>query len=379
MLSHRVRLAVGMSFVAALLVFGIASAGAEKGARISASGVAGAKAQIAAAEKVPVFKAPGPAFDASKAKGKTIFEIPVASYLPFIANTGKAMVAVGKKIGVNVIDYPNQGQPSQWAQGVQQAIARHASLIVLQGGTDPKVLAPQIAAAKKAGIKILVVHEYTQFDAVPKNVDLSVPAPFTRAAQLLADEAIVATNGKADVLFVGDSAYQSNVDMVNVVKKQLAQYCRGCKLTFKSVPVADWATKIQGTVQTALLADSGINFVIPVFDAEQQWAIPGIIAAGARSRVASASYNGDPAVIKDILSHNIARATIGESADWLGYAYMDEALRMLTGAPVIRNLQTPVRVFDETNAKQAGTPPQWNTGYGSSYASGYLRLWGLGK
>jgi ribose transport system substrate-binding protein len=378
MLSHR-RVAAGLALAAVLLVSGIASAGAKSGARISVSGVAAAQAQITVSEKIPVFTAPGPAFDASKAKGKTIFEIPVASYLPFIANTGKAMVDVGKKIGVNVIDYPNQGQPSQWAQGVQQAIARHASLIVLQGGTDPKVLAPQLAAAKKAGIKVLVVHEYTPFDAVPSDVNLSVPAPFVQAAQLLADEAIVATKGKANVLFVGDSAYQSNVDMVKVVKKQLAKYCAGCKLTFKSVPVADWATKIQGTVQTALLADPAINFVIPVFDAEQQWAIPGIIAAGARSRVQSASYNGDPAVIKNVLSGNIARATVGESADWLGYAYMDEALRMLTGAPVIRNLQTPVRVFDQSNAKQAGSPPQWNTGYGNSYVHGYLHLWGLAK
>ena len=378
MLSHR-KLAAGVSVAAVVLVSGIASAGARSGARISASGVASAAAEIAAAEKVPVFKAPGPAFEASKAKGKTIFVIPVASYLPAIANTDKAMVAVGKKIGVNVIDYPNQGQPAQWAQGVQQAIARHANLIVLNSGADPKVLAPQIAAAKKAGIKILVVHQYTPSDAIPKDVDLSVPAPFARAAQLLTDEAIVATKGKANILFIGDSAYQSIVDMLSVAKKQLAKYCSGCKLTYKSVPVADWATKIQGTVQTALLADPTINFVIPIFDAEQEWSIPGIIAAGARNRVQSASYNGDPAVIKDILSGNIARATVGESSDWLGYAYMDEALRMLTGAPVIRNLQTPVRVFDKGNAKQAGTPPQWSTGYGNSYVGGYLRLWGIAK
>ena len=379
MLSHRLRLAAGVSVAAVVLVSGIATAGAKNGARTSSSGVAAAQAQLKAAEKVPVFKAPGPAFDASKAKGKTIFEIPVASYLPAIANTSKAMVAVGKKIGVNVIDYPNQGEPSQWAQGVEEAISRHANLIVLQSGADPKVLAPQIAAAKKAGIPVLVVHQYTASDSIPADVNLSVPAPFVKAAQLLADEAITATKGKANVLFVGDAAYQSNVDMVKVVKQQLAKYCSGCKLTYKSVPVATWATKIQSTVQTALLADPTINFVIPCFDAEQEWAIPGIIAAGARGRVQSASYNGDPAVIKDIISGNIARATVGESSDWLGYAYMDEALRMLTGAPVIHNLQTPVRVFDSTNAKQAGSPPQWNTGYGNSYVSGYMRLWGLAK
>ena len=38
----------------------------------------------------------------------------------------------------------------------------------------------------------------------------------------------------------------------------------------------------------------------------------------------------------------------------------------------------PLRVFDKTNIKQAGNPPQISTGYGSAYVAGYEKLWGIG-
>src|SRR4051812_45430536 len=72
------------------------------------------KAALAAARAVPPFVAPGPPIDASKAQGKLIFNIPVASYLPFVVNVGKAMKRIALAHGLRFVDYPNQGQPSQW-------------------------------------------------------------------------------------------------------------------------------------------------------------------------------------------------------------------------------------------------------------------------
>ena len=287
------------------------------------------------------------------------------------------MQKVGKQVGIKVVDYANQGQPTQWAQGVQQAIAQNADLIVLNTGADPKLLGPQIADAKKAGIPVMVVDQYTETDPVPGTVDLSVPAPFVRVAKLLAYTAIDATGGKANMLVLGDNQYESNRDMLKVMKAEFGAHCKGCKLTFVNMPVAQWSTQIQSGVQAELARDRSINFVVPIFDAMQQYAIPGIIAAGAADRVGTASYNGDPAVIKRIQAGQVARATIGESADELGYAYIDEAMRVMTGAPTIKNLQTPVRVIDRTNAAQAGKPPAWNKGYGNAYVKGYQKLWGM--
>jgi ribose transport system substrate-binding protein len=75
--------------------------------------------QIAPYTKKPEFVAAGPAFDAQACmKGKTILSIPVSSANPFTANIEKAMAAAAKKVGFNFITWENQGQSSQWVQGM---------------------------------------------------------------------------------------------------------------------------------------------------------------------------------------------------------------------------------------------------------------------
>jgi ribose transport system substrate-binding protein len=297
--------------------------------------------------------------------------------LPFVVNVGKSMGAISKKLGITFVDYPNQGQPSQWVTGIDQAITRKADLIVLNTGADPRLLGPQIKAARAAGIAVLVVHQYADTDTVAPNLSASVPAPFLKVGRLLADGAIAATNGQTHALLIADNEYTSSQDIVRVARDEFRRRCPKCSLTVISVPVAQWATKIQSEVQTGLLRDKRINFVIPMFDAMQQWAVPGIVAAGAGSRVQTGSYNGDPAVLKRI--GNVVNFTIGESADQLGYAYMDEALRILTGKKAVAHLQTPIRFFDKTNVAATGSPPRWSTGYGTDYVRGYLKLWGVTK
>jgi ribose transport system substrate-binding protein len=75
--------------------------------------------QIAPFTKKPEFVAPGPAFDAQTCmKGKTILSIPVSSADPFTGNTEKDVAAAAKKVGFMFTTWENQGQSSQWVQGM---------------------------------------------------------------------------------------------------------------------------------------------------------------------------------------------------------------------------------------------------------------------
>ena len=66
---------------------------------------------------------------------------------------------------------------------------------------------------------------------------------------------------------------------------------------------------------------------------------------------------------------------VGENLDWLGYADMDQAMRILAGLPTVKSENTPLRVFDATNVKEAGTPAKTNAGYGNAYVAGYNKIW----
>ena len=90
------------------------------------------------------------------------------------------------------------------------------------------------------------------------------------------------------------------------------------------------------------------------------------------------SYNGTPDVMKLIESGDNMAADMGENVQWLAYANMDQAMRILTDGPVIKdgNENTPLSVFDDSNVKEAGAP-DYVQGFGDSYITGYKQLWGV--
>lgn len=365
------KIRTGSALLAGAVIVGIVAANA--GAARSEDG----SANIAKYSQVPKFVAAGPAFDASKAKGKVIFNIPVASYLPFVVNVGKSMAAIGKQVGVKVVDYPNQGQPSDWVTAINQAITQKADLIVLNTAPDPRVLGPQLAAAKKAGIPVLVTHLYPAGRTLPANVTAQVPAPFPQAGMLLADGAIAATKGNAHVLVIGESQFEGSRVLLSSLAKELKQACPSCTSTVRLVPISDWATKISSTVTTALVADKKINFVIGIYDAMQDQIISGLTIGGHTKDVQTGSYNGVTSILQRIQQGKTVAFTVGESADQVAYADMDQALRILSGVPPIKDPATPVRYFDAANAKDAGVPPKDSTGYGTDYKAGFLKLWSV--
>jgi ribose transport system substrate-binding protein len=150
--------------------------------------------------KKPEFVAPGAGFDAKKCMaGKTIFSIPVSSANPFTKNIETAMSNVAKEVGFKFIEWQNQGQVSQWAQGMDQAINQKVDLIDLLAGTDPRVLVPQVEAAKKAGIPVVASH-YNGLEQKAEHATHDVPIDYFKAGQLLVDWAMVQTGGKLNSL-----------------------------------------------------------------------------------------------------------------------------------------------------------------------------------
>ena len=126
----RFRVGIAVLAVGALGVgMATSSASASKSARAAAAaaGIAHAKAALAAAAGVPKFTLKAPSFDIKKIKGKTIFDIPVTSAVPYVVSVDLAAQAVFQSYGAKWVEYTNQGTPTQWTAGISQAIAQHAA------------------------------------------------------------------------------------------------------------------------------------------------------------------------------------------------------------------------------------------------------------
>jgi ribose transport system substrate-binding protein len=165
---------------------------------------------------------------------------------------------------------------------------------------------------------------------------------------------------------------------VRAINAEFQNHCgSSCKVTVVNVPIADWATKLQSQVQSSLVSDPSINYIIALYDSGVQFILPGIQAANATSRVKIVTFNGTPFVLDDIRKGNVVIADVGESTQWLGWAIADETFRALTKTPTVPEVHTPLRIFDASNVSQAGVPAQLGQGYGNAGVTGYKKLWGL--
>jgi ribose transport system substrate-binding protein len=395
----RVRYALATLGVACSMAFAVSACGSDdssdsasssgSGSTTADSGGGGdaqatAKAAIEKGKQIPQFSLDAESFDASKASGMTIFNIPVSSAIPYVAAVDKEMQKVAKARGIKWVQFENQGNPTQWATGMNQAISQKADLIILDAGIDPKLLIPQLRRAKAANIKVLVNHLYQNGEAPDQQIldliDGYITVPFHESGELSVQYAVA--DGGCDAvksaLIINAKEVPPSQGIVDAMTAKLAELCPDAKAKVVNVPVVDWGTKIAPEVQSALSADPNMKWVLPIYDSMSIPAIAGIRAAGKAANVKVASYNGTPDVMKLIESGDNMAADMGENIEWLAYANMDQAMRILTDGPIIKdgNENTPLRVFDDSNVKEAGAP-EYVKGFGTSYIDGYKKLCGV--
>lgn len=341
------------------------------------NGVEHAKARIAQYQQVPDFVPPGPPFDARTCmEDKTIFSVPVSNTIPFAQTIEDSMSAIAEEIGFEFIVWENQGSPTQHVQGMDRATNLKVDLIDLLGGTDPRVLSPQVDAARAAGIEVVTSHYSGLEQTVPDNLSGNVPIDYYLGGQLLADWVIAKTEGDADVLVVVSRDGFSTEPLETGIVNEFEEHCPNCNVEVVDVPIRDWATKIQSAVQNEILANPQLDYVIPIYDSMSQFVVPAITITGTQDRVKIATFNGTPFVIGMIQDGQV-EMDIGENLDWVGHAILDAEMRMLCGLEPVEDPKVPFYIFDESNAASAGTPPQSSVGYGDAYINGYRELWGL--
>ena len=342
-----------------------------------------ARARAARYHAVPVWQPPGPPLDLREARGKTVYVVPILSALPYQQLLNGGLQAAARVAGVTLVEQSNQGQPAQWADGVEQAIAAKADVIALIGAPDPRLLQPELRKAHAAGIPVVVgnlVEEGTPpFASVSARMDMASQ----ETQRVAADTAIAYTRGKANTLILTANEFGPSRGIVAAIQDEYAKVCGpGCTTTVINVPLAQWSTRLRGAVLAALAADPKITFVHAIYDGMTTFAVAGIKAAGAQHRVKLGTVDGSDFVLELIArqpANGLILFDVGTSLDWHGWADMDVILRVLAGVPVPASQHLPRRIFDATNIAAAGTPPSPLQGYGTSYVTGYSRLWGRAK
>jgi ribose transport system substrate-binding protein len=367
-------LVVAAAFAATVAACGDGDGGGDRTG--STMGVEAARQRLERFRELPRFRPPGPAFDARRAvRGKRIFEIPITSEVPFVTAVEKGMRQAASEAGADLVVFPNQGKPTQWAQGIRTAISQNADAILLLA-QDPKLVGPQIEQARQAGIPVVVLRTTGERERCTAGTTC-IPGPFEQAGRLEADFVTADSGGKGEVVVITSNDAPSTAPLVRGLKDEFAELCPACELHFIDVPIPDWATRLRTEVQSALIRYPNANYLIPIYDSMSQFAVPAIVAANRAGRVRIATFNGTPFVLKMLQDEDVVAMDVGENLSWIGWASMDQAFRVIAGKKPVGSENTPLRVFDDSNVDEAGRPPKFDEGYGDAYLDGYRKLWGL--
>lgn len=344
----------------------------------AADGLAAAKQKLQKYTEKPVFVAPGEAFDAKAcANGKKQLSIPNSSANPFLKGIIDREKKAGAEVGLQVREWENQGQPSQWVQGMEFAIRDKYDIVDLISGIDPSTIEPQVKVAKDTGVKVMTSHFYDPSDKQNPLVSSSLTIGFGEVGTILADWATVNTDGKANIVIIKSDEVPPTKPLVSNLRSELAANCPNCKIVQEiNVGVTEWATKIQPAVQAAVQANPDVNVVIPIYDSMSQFVVPALRLAGKTGKVKVATFNGTPFVL-DFIQQGTVDMDIGESLDWIAYATIDGHLRDLCGLKTPTALNVPFYIFDKSDAAEAGKPAAYDKGYGDAYISGFHKLWEL--
>jgi len=370
---QRLALAVAL-FVGANDLCGIARA-ADTG--LAPAARADLEAMLAANTGETRFAPPGPPIDVSTLKGKLIFTIPTSTAIPFCDVVDRQMDEFAKRLDIRHEVWQTTAQLGQWVQGFTTAIAHKADLINVACGLDPATVAPQIREALSKGIPVVAAHTYAFGQTTLEDLSGIVYGAYIHAAELETAWVILKTEGKANVLVITAPSTANSPFIEKAIMGMFAKYCPGCKVRVSGVNAADWATKIGPTVQSAILADRELNYVIPIYDGMVQFAVPAIITTGTSDRVKISSFNATPAVLDMIRTGDIVTFDSGEDTTWLAGAILDQDMRVLLKQPLIKDYAAGIRAFSKSDAAAAGVPAKFGVGYGDGALRGYEALWGL--
>ena len=273
--------------------------------------------------------------------------------------TCSAYLTPGFKAATEALGWDLQIFPMKSADpgpGIQAAIDAGPDYIAMTGVVAAQ-FQPQVDAAKAAGIPLL-----SCFGTDAPSADLGIYMQcgdhnfVEKTGPLMADWAIVDSEGAANVLIVNIPDFPVLVVETDAYKAQMEQNCSSCKYTELNVTLDDLIQgKVPAAVASALQADPSINYVFASFGDLPGGVTAALDAAGLLDGVTV--YGQDFSTID--LEEIVAGTQGAWSADPKGYAawlMVDAAARLSLGMELTEERAAaalPTIIIDEPAEAQA--------------------------
>lgn len=296
--------------------------------------------------------------------------------------TTEGVVAAGKVAGINVSVLAGATQDiPQEIKFFDQAINSKPAAII-SVGCVPQLLQVPFQAAKTAGIPIIASDDMGPTVGAPGqgggSLVFGVAAqPMSSEGTVLAKE--VAVNGpkNAKIGFVSTNDIAGSPQIETAFKAGLAKYCPGCKIEdVANVDASLWVTSLAQTISSMLSSHPNLNYLIPVFDGQAPFVASALGSSSADKSIKVITTQGSVGAAMGDVQKGLFFSDVGTSSTWVGWTAMDQAMRAALKLSPESNPILPIRLV--TASTLSGASPTSDAAiYGTSYVSGFKKLWGL--
>lgn len=323
-----------------------------------------------------------PASAPEPATSKNVWYVSCGSVLDACKRAGEQVEDAGALLGWNVTVFDGKLNPSAWNQGIQQAIVEGADAIITSAIDCPAV-SQVLTAANAKGIKTvsllgfdcddaafgedgkpLYTHS-TQTSKSGTMVDTATLMGKLEAAWLIRD-----SDGKASVIqFAEDD--QAIVGYIGNGFAEQMKTCDSCRIV-ETVPfsIADLGPNLVQKARTALLKHPDAQYLVAPNDSSAALLNQAVTQAGKANKVKVIGTLGDAQNVSIIKSGGPQVMSVGIDTGWLGWAAMDDLVRLFAD-------KKPVYSGWSVGIVDKDTLPDGSTYHGPvSYENLYANAWG---
>ncbi|HTW97620.1 MAG TPA: substrate-binding domain-containing protein, partial [Acidimicrobiales bacterium] len=312
-------------------------------------------------------------------KGEKVMVMPGDSQLAACEEIAQAFSVLAKAEGQSPTIFQNDGETSQYITAFEDAIHEGYKSISIECDFNPASVAPVIAQAEKAGVKV-IVYGATQQENIQAHVQGSTVDPYALDAQVAAEQAVLQSGGKPfQAIAITSNQAPATAIMQDALMKELSKICPACTVTDYDVEVPEWTADVGSTVTSALIKNPKVSVIFPDYAGMLSDVLAGIEAAHRTTSVRTylAFGGGTPFIQLQAAppGSKIIQSDIGGYPVWTGYLLYYQTARVLTGmTPIPYALAYgPDRVATPQNAAQILTTGGW----GTDFVNGFRSLLGL--
>jgi ABC-type sugar transport system substrate-binding protein len=317
----------------------------------------------------------------SRLKGGTVWWVPLGP--PIDASNGPAIREGLGKLGIIVHTCDGNFVPTTIASCLQQAGNAHPAAVIT-GYIDYKAIPTAFDTLVSQGVPVLLAGAVNDSGKAQsaKFAFGDTTTIFKTIARLQVESAIVQSNGRAHILWVG-STDSVQLSQIPAYAQSFAKAnCPKCTFSQISTNSAS-LTKLASEVGATLTAQPNTDYVLTQIDTATPSVIQAIQTAGLRSKVEVIGGGGSPETIADLQADRKPLVNVvGHSYAYEGWAFDQAVVKMLSGKVPQNQLPSLFRVFTTTNVKGLSVSSEslgtvdWFA-KPSAVESSFLNAWGV--